>query len=314
MLLLAHSDEDAGARSGESARTDLLAALDVDELWQACLALVTTRLACHSCSLLFDIEGLQPRSGLHYLAAPAPQPVTSLTVAAPFLELNPRVRVYSFSQIASQDRHADARLHAQDPAPQWRDFIHMAFWHDSGLDAVLSIRLSTAQPAPAAEELGFITELHPLVDAALRRIRRLRTERRRQRALEAQLQAGATMPADLPSRLSSSCEVLRRPCSCGRMPATDARQRRRVPARQDAETRLPGCAAAHAADTPASLQLLQLLSPSERKVATMVGSGMRNAAIAEQLCRSPKTIENQISAIYRKLDIENRTQLARLLA
>jgi DNA-binding NarL/FixJ family response regulator len=59
--------------------------------------------------------------------------------------------------------------------------------------------------------------------------------------------------------------------------------------------------------------VLERLSPSERKVALLVATGLRNDAIADQLCRSRKTIECQISSIFRKLDIDNRTQLARLL-
>jgi DNA-binding CsgD family transcriptional regulator len=62
-----------------------------------------------------------------------------------------------------------------------------------------------------------------------------------------------------------------------------------------------------------ALPLLQCLSPSERKVAGLVASGLRNDAIAERLCRSRKTIESQISSIFRKLNVANRTQLARLL-
>jgi len=62
-----------------------------------------------------------------------------------------------------------------------------------------------------------------------------------------------------------------------------------------------------------SLPLLTCLSPSERKVAGLVASGLRNDAIAERLCRSRKTIESQISSIFRKLNVSNRTQLARLL-
>lgn len=66
-------------------------------------------------------------------------------------------------------------------------------------------------------------------------------------------------------------------------------------------------------DSPRVLPLLKCLSPSERKVAGLVAAGLRNDAIAEQLCRSRKTIESQISSIFRKLNVANRTQLARLL-
>jgi len=65
--------------------------------------------------------------------------------------------------------------------------------------------------------------------------------------------------------------------------------------------------------TSRALPLLKCLSPSERNVAGLVASGLRNDASAERLCRSRKTIECQISSIFRKLNIANRTQLARLL-
>ncbi|HBK46307.1 MAG TPA: hypothetical protein DDZ67_07705 [Xanthomonadaceae bacterium] len=65
--------------------------------------------------------------------------------------------------------------------------------------------------------------------------------------------------------------------------------------------------------SPRTLTLLQRLSPSERKVAALVARGLRNEAIAQQLCRSRKTVESQISSIYRKLDVESRAQLVRLL-
>lgn len=316
MLMVAHPDERGStARPAGDALDGLLTALDEDELWRACIAMLTARLACHSCSLLFDIIGLHPRRGLHHLAAPTSPAVlaTSLTVAAPFLQRHPRVPLYTFSQMAAQDSRADARLRAQDPSPRWRDFIHMAFWHHSTLEAVLSVRLSGAMAA--ADELRFLAELHPLLDAAFRRIRRLRAERRRLRTLEAQLQAMSALPGEPASRLPTGAEPLRRPCGSERMPATDARHRRRTAlamARVDADA-LTAAADAGSRTLAASALLLRL-SPSERKVAAMVGHGMRNAAIAERLCRSPKTIEHQISSIYRKLDIENRTQLARLLA
>ena len=67
------------------------------------------------------------------------------------------------------------------------------------------------------------------------------------------------------------------------------------------------------ASSPRTLSLLQCLSPSERKVALLVAGGLRNDMIAQKLCRSRKTIESQISSIFRKLNIANRTQLARLL-
>jgi len=60
-------------------------------------------------------------------------------------------------------------------------------------------------------------------------------------------------------------------------------------------------------------QVLAQLTPSERKVALLVAEGLRNGEIAEQLQRSRRTIEYQLNAIYRKLDLVCRTQLVRVL-
>lgn len=55
------------------------------------------------------------------------------------------------------------------------------------------------------------------------------------------------------------------------------------------------------------------LTPSERKVALLVAEGLRNGEIAARLHRSRRTIEYQLNAIYRKLDLSCRTQLVRAL-
>jgi DNA-binding NarL/FixJ family response regulator len=46
----------------------------------------------------------------------------------------------------------------------------------------------------------------------------------------------------------------------------------------------------------------------------LVAAGLSNGAIAQKLCRSRKTIESQISSIFRKLNVGNRTQVATLLS
>ena len=50
------------------------------------------------------------------------------------------------------------------------------------------------------------------------------------------------------------------------------------------------------------------------KIALLVAQGLTNREVAASLFLSPKTIEHHLSAIYRKLDVRSRTQLARLLA
>jgi DNA-binding CsgD family transcriptional regulator/tetratricopeptide (TPR) repeat protein len=51
------------------------------------------------------------------------------------------------------------------------------------------------------------------------------------------------------------------------------------------------------------------LSPSERRVAELAGSGMTNRDVAAALFISAKTVEANLSRIYRKLDIRSRAEL-----
>lgn len=171
-------------------RAALLQALDIGTLWQACAALVAQALPCHSCSLMSDIDGYEPRQGRHFIAAAVDEapPVTSLAVSAPYLAAHPRVRGYTYSQVVSQDALAAARLQAQNPGPGWREFIHLAFWNDGRLDAVLSIRIRAERTRLSAAELAFLAELYPILDAGLQRVRVLESERARHAAIEAPLQ------------------------------------------------------------------------------------------------------------------------------
>jgi DNA-binding CsgD family transcriptional regulator len=55
------------------------------------------------------------------------------------------------------------------------------------------------------------------------------------------------------------------------------------------------------------------LTPSERRVAELAGEGLTTRQIAETLFVTPKTIEFHLRHIYRKLDVNSRSQLADLL-
>ncbi|MGE4458249.1 MAG: LuxR C-terminal-related transcriptional regulator [Stenotrophomonas sp.] len=352
-----------------SARAALVKALDMASLWQACATLINAALPCHSCSLLFDIDGYQPLQGRHHLATAGDDGarlVTSLEVAAPYLDANPRIRWYTFSQIASQDALAPERLKAQNPAPGWREFIHLAFWDGTRLEAVLSIRILTAHTELSDAELAFLAELYPLLDASLQRVRMLESDRLRHKAVEDLLYAlplaallvdGKLVPSYMSREAKRICRrwstdterdgclpraielPLRRWMEDAAGTAAAAGQRATFtvahPQRPTQSLRVeissaPGNSFRHAqhllilaadgegddagdAAAARSLPLLTCLSPSERKVAGLVASGLRNDAIAERLCRSRKTIESQISSIFRKLNVSNRTQLARLL-
>lgn len=367
MLMLDNFDAHVMRDPVATARASLMKALDMSALWQACADLVTRRLPCHSCSLMFDIDDYEPQQGRHFLAGSdnGEVPVTSLAVSAPYLAANPRVRWYTFSQIASQDAAAMARLREQNPGPGWREFIHLAFWNDRRLEAVLSIRIRSEHAQLSEPELAFLADLYSTLDAGLQRVRMLESERIRHKASEALLYrlplATAVIDECLtPLYLSAEAKKI-----CARW--TDTGNGRRLPdlierglrqsmsrcgpddgaagdtrslvlSHPDRDLRMRieisaplelGARRAHyiltfapdsggeadPAGTPARLlPLLQRLSPSERRVAALVARGLRNDDIAAQLYRSRKTVESQISSIYRKLDVSNRAQLVRILA
>jgi DNA-binding NarL/FixJ family response regulator len=56
------------------------------------------------------------------------------------------------------------------------------------------------------------------------------------------------------------------------------------------------------------------LTPSELRVARMAADGMTNAAIAQALFVTLRTVEMHLSNAYRKLQIDSRTQLPAALA
>ena len=71
--------------------------------------------------------------------------------------------------------------------------------------------------------------------------------------------------------------------------------------------RLRRGATQHPADDPFST-----LTPQEDRILALIGDGLTNREIAEQLSLSEKTIKNYVSQIYAKLHVERRSQAARL--
>lgn len=50
------------------------------------------------------------------------------------------------------------------------------------------------------------------------------------------------------------------------------------------------------------------LTPREHEVLELMAQGLTNSAIAERLTLSPKTVRNQVSIIFSKLDVSDRSQ------
>lgn len=58
---------------------------------------------------------------------------------------------------------------------------------------------------------------------------------------------------------------------------------------------------------------MNALTKTEKNVARLVVQGFTNQQIATKLCKSVKTIENQLTSIYSKLEIKSRSQLIVLI-
>jgi DNA-binding CsgD family transcriptional regulator len=56
------------------------------------------------------------------------------------------------------------------------------------------------------------------------------------------------------------------------------------------------------------------LTPTERRVAELAAAGSTNRKIAGTLFISPKTVEANLSRVYRKLDISSRAELGAVMA
>jgi DNA-binding NarL/FixJ family response regulator len=56
------------------------------------------------------------------------------------------------------------------------------------------------------------------------------------------------------------------------------------------------------------------LNPTERRIAELVAKGCTNHEVASRLFLSPKTVEWNLSKIYRKVHVRSRTELAAKLA
>ncbi|HEV3497754.1 MAG TPA: LuxR C-terminal-related transcriptional regulator, partial [Actinomycetes bacterium] len=58
---------------------------------------------------------------------------------------------------------------------------------------------------------------------------------------------------------------------------------------------------------------VESLTPSEQRIAAMAAQGMTNRDIAQALFVTPKTVEMHLNHIFRKLDLNSRTQLSQAL-
>jgi DNA-binding CsgD family transcriptional regulator len=175
-------------RKAERPLFDLQTALDLESFWQANLRLLHSVMPHHSCSLMLGIVDFQPLEGWHHVEGEVVgdnHPVTSLSISRPFLAAHPRVKLYTYTEIVQEDPQAgQRRLEREEQFWGWNQFVHLAFWDGAHPDAVLSIRRSTEQGDFVAEEKEFLANLHPVIDAGLRRLRMIERERGRSEGME----------------------------------------------------------------------------------------------------------------------------------
>lgn len=177
----------ASADAHRALVVDLQSALDLESVWKACLKLVASKLPHRSCSLMFNIVDFEPTDARHHVVLPRNPdyvPATSLTISGPFLARHPQIKLYTYSQILSEDPDARRRALEQEPEPEWDEFVHLAFWHDSRPEAVLSIHRPPSHSHIPAEEHAFLEQLHPMIEASLRRVRAVESERSRRASYE----------------------------------------------------------------------------------------------------------------------------------
>ena len=177
--------------SVQSAIIDLQSSLDLESFWQACVRLIESRLPHRSCSLMFNIVDFEPADARHHVVKPRNPdyvPATSLTVSGPFLAKHPLIRLYTYSQIVSEDPDASWRRLAQEPDPEWTEFVHLAFWREQHPEAVLSIHRPPDCPQVSDDERAFLEELYPMVEASLRRLRAVESAQFKRFAYENYLQ------------------------------------------------------------------------------------------------------------------------------
>lgn len=335
--------------TGSQARmVALQSAVDMESFWRASLRLLRTELRQRSVALYSDIVDFEPMQLRYHLAAPSPQgyvPARSLSVSAPFLARHRGRECCTYAEILAEDPQASQRRLQQESRPGWRDFVQLAFWRRSQPYGALAVLASDRiQP----EEKAFLEQLHPMLDAGLKRLQSLAQERRVSGLLQGYLQnspealvffdrRGAILyrsahgehllrcwnrslgrgqeQAGLPAALRGVFQ--------GLLPMLDLKH----PARPELQATLratPGgyvlrLVDAQAIDRPGELSprllgLLGALTPSEQRVVRLVTEGLSSRQIAERLCRSPRTIETQTLSACRKLNVKGRVQLVRLLS
>jgi DNA-binding NarL/FixJ family response regulator len=69
--------------------------------------------------------------------------------------------------------------------------------------------------------------------------------------------------------------------------------------------------ARHEGNQRKTISKIEMLTPRERQILRMIGKGMTRTEIADEISRSPMTVDNHRKSIMKKLGIHDRVELAR---
>lgn len=72
---------------------------------------------------------------------------------------------------------------------------------------------------------------------------------------------------------------------------------------------LTGMSSAQTVDEDPASASIATLSPREREIIALIGSGLKNKQIAERLCISEITVRHHLSSIFSKLNVSDRLEL-----
>jgi DNA-binding CsgD family transcriptional regulator len=168
--------------------SQLHTAVDLDGFWKASLQLLNLVVPHHSCSLLYGIVGPRQLNARHHMpgARAERRSVSNLLIVQAFLARHPGIKLYTFSQVLSEDPSAQDRRLAQQSThlDPWDDFVHLAFWDETQPDAVLSVRRGKNEGPFTPGEIATLQSLHPVIEAGLQRLRRLAEERSQHLSVE----------------------------------------------------------------------------------------------------------------------------------
>jgi DNA-binding CsgD family transcriptional regulator len=114
--------------------------------------------------------------------------------------------------------------------------------------------------------------------------------------------AATDRPQDAAALLERARELARQ-CGATGMYEAAEKQHRRLVRRVS-----PGAGRAE------NSSLLATLTEREREIAGIAGTGKKTREIAEELYLSPRTVDVHLTRIYRKLNVQSRAALARLMA